>query len=619
MKSIIYLLCACWIACLLSTGCKHFTDYEKSPSVQLTTLIQDSIIRYKPQEAEMLLAKAKQQAQDSTEYYYAEAVHSSLLMTRQQEDSAFYYINRCEKFCLSLPKLLPIHYLTLGIAENNKASLLENSNHPLSAKTAYEKAIQYYQRGNMHKRLPNVYNNLGYVYYTLNDLPMQAYCYKKALFICDSLSLPQIYRDNSYFMLAFCYVQLKNYPQAHYYLNKVYPQINDMPLYNRYFLLNTFVNFYYYQKKYEESWSYLMKIFDEVAQHQNDMPSEYATLEANYADLSIKLNKDLNKAKDYLQKAKAYFQSTKVAISIYYIMTMELELALKQNDLQTAASLVQQISHDSTVNVPINYQQRRNDVLTEYYKRTGNYSKALAILAAQLPIEDSIRSEEHNNYVAELDLRYKNDTTHLKNRITITNQKNEIKTLQLEIALGVILILGLVVYFIEYKRRVKKNQQQEFKQHIYEISKLKMQNIREKISPHFLFNVLNNEINQHPESTSEHQRLIRLTRLLRKGLDLSNRFAIPLSEELDFVSNYVALLQDTGKQFTFSLHKNGNVDDLQIPSMMIQIPVENAIKHGFANLNQTGHIDLIIEEACRGVTIHINNNGHKYWHSCKYP
>lgn len=294
MKSIIYLLCACWIACLLSTGCKHSTDYEKSPSIQLTTLIQDSIIRYKPQEAEMLLAKAKQQAQDSTEYYYAEAVHSSLLMTRQQEDSAFYYINRCEKFCLSLPKLLPIHYLTLGIAENNKASLLENSNHPLSAKTAYEKAIQYYQRGNMHKRLPNVYNNLGYVYYTLNDLPMQAYCYKKALFICDSLSLPQIYRNNSYFMLAFCYVQLKNYPQAHYYLNKVYPQINDMPLYNRYFLLNTFVNFYYYQKKYEESWNYLMKIFDEVAQHQNDMPSEYATLEANYADLSIKLNKDIS-------------------------------------------------------------------------------------------------------------------------------------------------------------------------------------------------------------------------------------------------------------------------------------------------------------------------------------
>ena len=334
-----------------------------------------------------------------------------------------------------------------------------------------------------------------------------------------------------------------------------------------------------------------MKIFDEVAQRQNDMPSEYATLEANYADLAIKLNKDLDKAKDYLQKAKSYFQSTKGIISVYYIMTMELELALKQNDLQTATHLVQQISHDSTLNVPINYQQRRNEILTEYYKRIGNYHKALEILETQLPIEDSIRSEEHNNYVAELDLRYKNDTTHLKNRIMINNQKNEIKTLQLEIALGTVLILGLIVYFIEYKRRVRKNQQQEFKQHIYEISKLKMQNIREKISPHFLFNVLNNEINQHPESTSEHQRLIQLTRLLRKGLDLSNRFAIPLAEELDFVSNYVALLQATGKQFTFNLHKNGNVDSIQIPSMMIQIPVENAIKHGFVNLNQTGHTE----------------------------
>jgi tetratricopeptide (TPR) repeat protein len=376
MKSIIYFLCACGITCLLSTGCKHTTDYEKSPSVQLTTLIQDSIIRYKPQEAEMLLAKAKQQAQDSTEYYYAEAVHSSLLMTRQQEDSAFYYINRCEKFCLSLPKLLPIHYLTLGIAENNKASLSD----PLSAKIAYEKSIQYYQAANMYKRLPNAYNNLGYAYYKLNNLPMQAYCYRKALFICDSLSLSQINRNNSYSMLAFCYVQLKNYPQAYYYLNKVYPQIHDMPLYNRYFLINTFVNFYYYQEKYEESWNYLMKIFDEVTQHQNDMPSEYATLEANYADLSIKLNKDLDKAKEYLQKAKTYFQHTKGVTSLYYIKTMELELALKQNNLQTATRLVQQISDDSTLNMPINYQQRRNDVLTEYYKRTGNYSKVLAIL-----------------------------------------------------------------------------------------------------------------------------------------------------------------------------------------------------------------------------------------------
>lgn len=93
MKSIIYLLCACWIACLLSTGCKHSTDYEKSPSVQLTTLIQDSIIRYKPQEAEMLLAKAKQQAQDSTE----------LLLCRSRA-FFFAYDQTTRRFCILLYK-----------------------------------------------------------------------------------------------------------------------------------------------------------------------------------------------------------------------------------------------------------------------------------------------------------------------------------------------------------------------------------------------------------------------------------------------------------------------------------------------------------------------------------
>ena len=107
MKSIIYLLCACLVTCLFSSGCKHTIDYEKSSSVQLTTLLQDSLIRYNPQEVEMLLEKAKRQAQDSTEYYYAEAVHSSLLMTRQQEDSAFYYINRCEKFSRIIANSLP--------------------------------------------------------------------------------------------------------------------------------------------------------------------------------------------------------------------------------------------------------------------------------------------------------------------------------------------------------------------------------------------------------------------------------------------------------------------------------------------------------------------------------
>lgn len=612
MKNIIYLLCVCWTVCLLTEGCTHSTDYKNSPAVRLAVLLQDSLIRYHPEKADALLAKAKAMAEDSTEYYFVEAVQSSLLMTRQQEDSAFYYINRCETFCRHLPELSSLHYLILGTIENNRSILLEHCNQPLQAKSASEKAIQYFQEGNFYEKLPNAYNNLGYVYYSLNDLPMQAYSHRKALYICDSLSLPDIYRNSSYFMLAFCYVQLKNYPQTSYFLNKAYQRIEDMPLYNQYFLLNTFVNFYYYQKKYTESWNYLMKIFDKVEQHQNEIPVEYATLEANYADLSIKLNKDLNKANHYLQKAKQYFQETKGALSLYYIETLELELALKQNDLPTANRLVQTFTHTQLSNVPINFQQKRNDALVEYYKRTGNYRKALSILETKSPIEDSIRSEEHNNYVAELDLRYRNDTTHLKNRITIANQESRIKILHLETALGTILILGFLIYFISYRKRMKRDQEQAFKQHLYEIGKLKMQNIREKISPHFLFNVLNCEINQHPESAAEHQRLIRLTQLLRKGLDLSNHFAIPLSEELDFVSHYVSLLQDTGKQFTFSLHKNGNIDNILIPSMMIQIPVENAIKHGFVDLNHPGHIDIFVEETTQGVHIQINNNGQKY-------
>ena len=48
--------------------------------------------------------------------------------------------------------------------------------------------------------------------------------------------------------------------------------IDELPLYHRFFLLNTYVNLYYYQEKYEKSWEYLMKIFPDM-EHERKMPA----------------------------------------------------------------------------------------------------------------------------------------------------------------------------------------------------------------------------------------------------------------------------------------------------------------------------------------------------------
>lgn len=74
------------------------------------------------------------------------------------------------------------------------------------------------------------------------------------------------------------------------------------------------------------------------------------------------------------------------------------------------------------------------------------------------------------------------------------------------------------------------------------------------------------------------------------------------------------MLQGTGNPFTFRLREEGEIraEDIKVPSMIIQIPVENAIKHGFQGIEGEGVIDLLLKDVQTGIEITIRNNGRKY-------
>lgn len=612
-KHIHLLFCICLLAAT-AIGCSREKNYETSPSVMITQRVSDSIVISDTKLAEKMLNEARDKAQDSTEYYYAETIRSSLHLMTFKLDSSLYYIKRVENYCARLPRLSSIHYRMLIFTENNRANIYNITSKPDSAIIAIQKSIEYCHLGRLLNRFTMVYINLGDMYGAMNDFPMQAYCYRRGLFTCDSLNLSDEKKYPHYFALGYSYMQMRNFKQSEEYLDKAYRQFHKMPLLHQFTLLNDYVNLHYYQKDYLRSWEYLMKTFELVGDRNDEMPFECALMKGNYADLSIKLGKDLKKAKAYLEETKQFFENAENAAAVYYMETLQLSLALKEGDMQTAKRLAQHFEENKASNIPANYLQGRNEALIEYYQRVSEFRKAFALLQANTQIDDSLRNNAHKNYVADLNMRYMNDTTHLKNRVTISNQQNKIKVLRLEMILAVGIVIGLAAWFIDYRRKIKKNRQRLFERHLDEISKLKMQNIREKISPHFTFNVLNREINLHPTSTTEHQRLMQLTKLLRKGLDLSNRLAIPLSEELDFVSTYVSLLQGTGNPFTFRLRQEGEIrtEDIKVPSMIIQIPVENAIKHGFQEIEGEAVIDLLLKDVQTGIEITIRNNGRKY-------
>ncbi len=121
-----------------------------------------------------------------------------------------------------------------------------------------------------------------------------------------------------------------------------------------------------------------------------------------------------------------------------------------------------------------------------------------------------------------------------------------------------------------------------------------LDNLKNQLNPHFLFNSLNgirSLIFEEPKKADE--MITQLSELLRTSLTLGKKDLIPLSQELDLVSDYISL-EKMRYEERLSFYKNieENLDNIQIPPFIIQQLVENAIKHGTSQLENGGRIDL---------------------------
>ena len=138
---------------------------------------------------------------------------------------------------------------------------------------------------------------------------------------------------------------------------------------------------------------------------------------------------------------------------------------------------------------------------------------------------------------AEIMSRFTTDTLQLHHELILEHKNAEIQrvkfTSTLAISAALTLAFMLIMWYLYLRKRRFKVQ--------LRIMNLKLDNVRNRISPHFVFNVLNNKI-VHSEQQEAHE-LQELTRLIRANLDISCQLAVTLGEELDFVNQYVKVEQ----------------------------------------------------------------------------
>jgi len=158
-----------------------------------------------------------------------------------------------------------------------------------------------------------------------------------------------------------------------------------------------------------------------------------------------------------------------------------------------------------------------------------------------------------------------------------------------------LLTIYLIVIFYLFRIKTKHDMEKKMLSLEKDFIEAQQKALRYQMNPHFIFNSMNsiqNFILQKKEEAA-HLYLANFSSLMRKILENSKHNQIALQEEIDTIKLYLELeSMRFDKKFTYKINisKEINVSVFQIPPMLIQPYLENAIWHGLVPKNENGEI-----------------------------
>ncbi|WP_439130632.1 histidine kinase [Polaribacter sp.] len=216
------------------------------------------------------------------------------------------------------------------------------------------------------------------------------------------------------------------------------------------------------------------------------------------------------------------------------------------------------------------------------------------------------RSTENNNWntvnksakeITFNNLAPDNYVFELQSYSDVSKQKSNKKTINIEIkkpfylswwfilisiSLAFSIILSLF-YRRELKLKIKQKELLEKERLQKQLASSKLESLQSQMNPHFTFNALNSIQNLVLKGSKEdaYNYLTKFAELIRKNLNLSQKSFIYFEDELNLLKKYLDLEKLRFRDnFSFSIEVDSSVNEIEIPTMIIQPFVENAIKHG---------------------------------------
>lgn len=498
-------------------------------------------------------------------------------------------IDSVNGFCRQHPDL-ETTFKIQSYADNLQGVLLQAVGKREPARTYYIKAYRELMKLDHHNDAIDICINIADASRQLGKLADASSWYRRANFLADSLNMHEA--QNSILAgLGQVYNDLRNYQLAHFYFRKAERQYPPRNPKDAHFFYNSWGNVYSSQEKPAEALKCFLKA--QKAARQMGQPFMTAVVDANLGQTYLELNR-LDSAQKYLANTTKFFfvQPNMQNDLQFYIDGLNAALALKQNRLDKASAILSK-PYDLSKMSP-NYLYLYHKGWADLYERKGQFAKALQYQKLMKQYDDSLRNATMVSNVQENELRFKQDTAIVRRDLILQSTQAEAKSsrliLLLVIGLLVVGVLALVVFYRYNSLRHKHQHREEMNR----MMALKMENVRNRFSPHFVFNVLNIFISNLPKGVNV-KPLRLLIQVLRANLLTCDQVAVSLEDELQMVMSYSSLRHETNPFLPmprFDIAKEVDMS-LMLPSMIIQIPVENALKHAFVGMEESGETPLL--------------------------
>jgi two-component sensor histidine kinase len=171
--------------------------------------------------------------------------------------------------------------------------------------------------------------------------------------------------------------------------------------------------------------------------------------------------------------------------------------------------------------------------------------------------------------------------------------------------------IWLLIYFIwHYVVRSRKDQIDRIRLETI-VKELELKTIKAHINPHFIFNSLNSIralVDENP--IRARGAITELSNLLRSSMQAEKTETVTLEKELNIVSDYLALEKIRFEdRLEVEMHIDEDTLDQQVPPMMVQTLVENAIKHGISKEVKGGKVSIYCDYVNSHFELRVENTG----------